>query len=495
MKTGSKRRKVSATWLSIRLPVIVVAALGASALGGVVSPGPAHADATCDYVAAPGGSDDAPGTSARPFATAQKLANTLSSGQTGCLRAGTYREDVAVRHGGTPSSPLTITSFPGERATVHGRLYVAPGADYVTVSNLDLDGRELGHACAEACPSPTVAAAHSIFSHDDVTNYHTAICFVLGNEGWGRADYTTIENSDIHDCGSLPGNTRHGIYVSNSTGSRIVDNHIYDNANRGVQLYPDAQRTVVTGNVIDGNGQGIAFGGSGGSTANDNVIENNVISNSRISWNVLSAWPDGEAPGHGNVVRNNCLWSTNGAAYYNSDGGMDGNVGYSGAGNVVANPEFADRGAHDFRVGASSRCWAVLAGARAATSPGAPAPSPSGPSAPTGSPRPAPIHVAPTTRLHVARRVVLKVRARTIARGRHLPIRGRIVPGARFARRAVVRFEVGGHWHTFARPALHGPAFAAHSRIWGPRRGSWIRMRARVPGVGKSHTVRIRVRG
>ena len=41
----------------------------------------------------------------------------------------------------------------------------------------------------------------------------------------------------------------------------IRDNWIYDNADRGVQLYPDADGTVVTGNVIDGNGEGVIFGG------------------------------------------------------------------------------------------------------------------------------------------------------------------------------------------------------------------------------------------
>ena len=85
-----------------------------------------------------------------------------------------------------------------------------------------------------------------------------------------------IERNRIHNCGELPAtNHHHGIYVEASDGARITDNWIYDNADRGVQLFPDAQGTYVARNVIDGNGQGIIFSRK---SAN-NVVEHNVISN------------------------------------------------------------------------------------------------------------------------------------------------------------------------------------------------------------------------
>ena len=50
----------------------------------------------------------------------------------------------------------------------------------------------------------------------------------------------------IHDCGRLPATNRHnGISVTYATGTRIAANWIYDNADRGVQLYPDADDTRV----------------------------------------------------------------------------------------------------------------------------------------------------------------------------------------------------------------------------------------------------------
>ena len=69
-----------------------------------------------------------------------------------------------------------------------------------------------------------------------------------------------------------------------------------------MQLFPDAQRTYVARNVIDGNGQGVVFS----RTSANNVVENNVISNPVVRYNI----EDYELTGTGNVARRNCLWST-----------------------------------------------------------------------------------------------------------------------------------------------------------------------------------------
>ena len=96
-----------------------------------------------------------------------------------------------------------------------------------------------------------------------MTNGHTAICFALGNPRFGVARDVTIQRNRIHDCGRLPAtNLDQGVYVAVARGTRIVGNWIYENADQGVQLYPDARGTYVAGNVIDGNGEGIIFGGA-----------------------------------------------------------------------------------------------------------------------------------------------------------------------------------------------------------------------------------------
>src|SRR4029077_15400546 len=107
---------------------------------------------------------------------------------------GVYTGDVTITRPG-----IELYGVSGGSATIAGRLWIAQGADYVTVQNLYLDG-----ANADDLPSPTVNADHALFSNDDVTNDHTAICFNLGNSDYGDATGTVIEYSRIHDCGVLP---------------------------------------------------------------------------------------------------------------------------------------------------------------------------------------------------------------------------------------------------------------------------------------------------
>ena len=234
----------------------VGAACGAVLLAwGMSLAAPTAGAVTCDKVASPLGSDAYAGTVAEPYATAGKLANSLSPGQTGCLRAGVFQGAVRVSKGGGTGAPTTITSYPGERATVVGRFTVVDAANHVTVTGLDLDGRN-----EDLLPSPTINGDHVTFAANDVTNHHTTICFLLGSDAYGRARDTVIERNRIHNCGQLPAtNHHHGIYVEASDRARITDNWIYDNADRGVQLFPDAQETYIARNVIDGNGQGIIF--------------------------------------------------------------------------------------------------------------------------------------------------------------------------------------------------------------------------------------------
>src|SRR5262245_3930442 len=184
-------------------------ALATAAIAVAAVVGSSSAATSCDRVASPSGSDSAAGSSASPFGTAQKLVDSLAPGQTGCLKAGLYEQNVTITRGGAKGAPVTLSSYPGERATVRGRFRVKDGANFVTVQSLDLDGRN-----SDSLPSPTVNGDDVTFRDNDVTNYHyTAICFLLGSDAYGRAQRTTIEQNRIHDCGRLPaGNHEHGIY-------------------------------------------------------------------------------------------------------------------------------------------------------------------------------------------------------------------------------------------------------------------------------------------
>jgi parallel beta helix pectate lyase-like protein len=294
----------------------------------------ASAARLCDRFASPRGSNANAGTRARPYRTVAKLANSLRPGQTGCLRAGTYGGRVKIRRGGRRGAPTGLRNHPGERVVVRGRLHVANSANSVVIRGLYLDGRNRARL-----PSPTVNGNDIVFRDNDVTTRHTTICFLLGSIEWGRAVGTVIERNRIHDCGELPPtNHHHGIYVEASRGARITENWIYDNADRGVQLFPDAQRSYVARNVIDGNGEGIVFS----RRSARNVVEKNVISNPVVRYNV----EDFELTGAGNVARGNCLWS----GRHPDRAGVQPDITVPVLESVVSEPAYADRGAKDFRI-------------------------------------------------------------------------------------------------------------------------------------------------
>ena len=246
--------------MSKRLALILLTAVCAVCVIALAG-GASGATATnCDLVASPSGSDSAAGTVAAPFRTAQKLVSALAAGETGCLEAGTYSENVTFRRAGTAGAPITLTSYPGETATIVGRMYVVAGADYVTVNALDLNGEN-----PQRLESPMIDANYATFSYDDVTNDHTGICFGIGSATWGWATGTLITHDRIHDCGQLPAtNYQHGLYIGGATDTTIESSLIYGNADRGIQLYPEADGTTIDHNIIDGNGEGIIISGTDG---------------------------------------------------------------------------------------------------------------------------------------------------------------------------------------------------------------------------------------
>jgi parallel beta-helix repeat protein len=306
----------------------------------------------CNYVASTSGSDHSRGTVARPFRTVQHLADRLRPGQTGCVRGGTYREAVSIGHTNAASGQkVTIESYSGERATLVGRLYLDRRADFVTIANINLNGKN-----RTSLPSPTIDGEGDQFIGDDVTNEHTEICFILGSVAYGRAINTVIEDNRIHDCGVEPSNNQdHGIYVAYADGTRILDNVIFKNTDRGIQLYPDARNTVIEHNIIDGDGEGIIFGGEG-TTSTNTLVAFNLITNAKLRYEIESFYPEGTPLGVNNVVKDNCLFG-------GEQGLVDAEKGFTAANldNRTINPEYTNAAAGNYSVPAHNRCAAYVA--------------------------------------------------------------------------------------------------------------------------------------
>ena len=128
----------------------------------------------------------------------------------------------------------------------------------------------------------------------------------------------------------------------------------------GIQLYPDAQRTLIKRNVIDGNGEGILFSGEFGRASSNSVVENNLITNSTIRNNVESSYPRRGPFGRDNLVWNNCI---SGGAKDDGDGGIARRrKGFIAVRNRIADPLYVNRGAKDFSLAPGSPCADLIAG-------------------------------------------------------------------------------------------------------------------------------------
>lgn len=323
-----------------------------------IAPAAASADTAngvCDVVASPSGNDAAAGTADQPLRTAVALVDQLADGETGCFRTGTFNFDELQ----IDSARAVITSFPGETATLRGQLRVEREASGTIVENLNLNGINRVDGF-----SPLVYADDVIIRNNDISNERTTNCVHLARYYDAPApDGVLIEGNRIHDCGGHDPNHDHGIYIAESTDLTIRNNEIFDNADRGIQLWPDAHYTKIYGNVIDGNGQGVAFGGYKGLSVSHTVVENNIISNSNVRWNVESHWDQAD-PGVDNVVRNNCIYGAKG--WYGENGsGIGEQVGFSANNNITQPPQFVNAANNEFTLAASSPCAGILDGSNA----------------------------------------------------------------------------------------------------------------------------------
>ena len=317
-------------------------------LAGLELPGSAASSAhhACDRYAAPHGSNGAPGTAKRPFHTPQRLVDSLHRGQTGCLRGGGYRFSLLT----LDTRGITIRPAGSEAVTLKGPIKVLPGARGSTIEGLNLDG------VGSKGGSLKIYASRTLLDGNRITNERTAIC-VLVTAFYERPAprHVAIERNRIHGCGRLPAtNHEHGIYLAQSRGAVVRGNRIYANADRGIQLYPDARGSRIVHNVIDGNGQGIAISGAGGQASSGNLIRANVITNSTLRYNVYSDFP--RRVGKRNFVRFNCVYGGAAARAGGAGGIMRPTRGFRLEGNLIADPGYANRSAGDFRLAAHSPC-------------------------------------------------------------------------------------------------------------------------------------------
>lgn len=325
---------------AIGRPRVVVAGvtLALAALAAVGSE-PARAVPGCDRYAGPTGSDLSPGTEALPFKTVRRLVEALASGETGCLRAGSY---VGPDNGAAVPSPLyldapgsTLRSYPGESASVDARLEVT-GAG-ASITNLTLDAATLN---TTVTPLKLVGDG-AVFSHSRLTGHdRIGTCLQVGT-GNAKPSGIIVEHNEIYGCGADDAGANkfdHNIYVTHARGTIIRWNVLRDNPGGwGVHLYPDADGTLVEHNDIESDHGGVVFAGDGsGATSDDNEVRFNSLTypdsgGGTPRYNLEGSWSGGP-PGTGNTAHHNCVHS---AGAGSPSGIQDPPSGFTASGNVV----------------------------------------------------------------------------------------------------------------------------------------------------------------
>lgn len=339
-------------------------------------PGP---PATGDLFAAPNGNDANPGTLASPYRTFAKLCQSLTAGQVGMLRGGTYA--VATTHGdftanGTSTSRITVTNYPGERVIVKGT-WAVYGA-FWTFSNIHFDVTN-NYMTWGACGTPAnpQALGIAIIGSDTIvedcelffSGPYRGSAVLQGLDSQNKGHRNIYRRNIIRDWGQCLAQD-HGIYVGFGQDVQIYKNWFYNDAQTvghgfGIQLYPHATRTRVYSNVFDKPGAGIVIsdGDTAGYPADPNAtnncdVYNNVFSNAiglltpYITSGAALAGIGCQSLAGNNKFRDNCAWNCPEGAV--TDSSQDAqNILISG--NLEnSNPLFVNAAAHDYRVQAGS---------------------------------------------------------------------------------------------------------------------------------------------
>lgn len=240
---------------------------------------------TADYYLAPDGDDGNPGTETQPFGSLQKLLGSLSAGDLGYVRGGTYYPtgyaDGSAQHG-TDTAHIRLEGYPGEdvvfdfgndtygglrlwdctywelrnftvrNAPSYG-IYLFGGTQYTLVENVTVDG----------------SGGDPNTSGGGITVY--------------KAPDTTIRNcvsKNNYDPSSGGGNAD-GFAIDTSPGCLVEDCVAHSNSDDGFDLW-EAENQTVRNCIAYGNGyapdgteagDGNGFKLGGGSTSGGHRIE------------------------------------------------------------------------------------------------------------------------------------------------------------------------------------------------------------------------------
>src|SRR5262245_40234968 len=266
---------------------------------------PAANALAADYYVSTAGNDGNAGSSASPWRTLQKAANSVSAGDVVHVADGTYA-GMHITRSGTAAAPITFKAdgsnvlVNARNATTEDNINVE-GGSYVVIDGFVVEDSPRAGICV-------VEATGVVVKNNRVArSAHTGIL-----TGWTPG----IQIIDNISYGAM---AQHGIYVSNSRVSPddvvIRGNESYGNGQNGVQLNGDCweggdgiiSNALIEGNFIhDNNWKGFSL-----ILVQNSIIRNNIICDNGISAGAggihLVDQPDCSKPSNSNVVVNNTI--------------------------------------------------------------------------------------------------------------------------------------------------------------------------------------------
>ncbi|WP_168199387.1 right-handed parallel beta-helix repeat-containing protein [Pedobacter aquae] len=246
----------------------------------IIEPNVAMSSVT-EYYVSVSGNDYSSGTQTQPFRTINHALSVAGPGATIFVRQGTYVEKVNFTSSGTSGLPITLKSFPNEKATISGCGLSVTGHEALmrlsSISWINIEDLEI-------CDLRTSSGGNMVDG-------------ILIN---GASSNITIKNCHIHNiennASPSVGREGHAINViGNSTlpitSISIENNIIHDNntgTSENLTINGYVSDFVVSGNQIY-NGENIAICIAGGYLGNSNPLynyaRNGVIKENNI-WNI-----------------------------------------------------------------------------------------------------------------------------------------------------------------------------------------------------------------
>jgi dienelactone hydrolase len=186
------------------------------------------------YVGVAGKPDNA-GTAAEPWDIASALdgKRTIEPGAVIWIKGGTYKHPsrnsplYQVKLAGTKEAPIHVRAMPGERATLDGGLFIAPGSAHLWVWDLEIMFSETNRVSPNASAPPGYPAVSGIEirggSDCKYINLTIHDCFQ------GMGFWIPATDSEVHGCviynNGYQGQDRHhghSIYTQNKTGTKTI---------------------------------------------------------------------------------------------------------------------------------------------------------------------------------------------------------------------------------------------------------------------------------